>query len=163
MSLCSLEVKSSKEKAEDRIPLAIFSVLVCSVGKGDWTTGSLRVRIREHQADDRLSWYHGRADELGVRTNSAIRDCHIRRDALPAIPPEGQRQEVSDCFLCTGPELALSTQQLSSPDRREVVGTILTFREQDAVPRGPRERVAVVVSPTNGVVTAFASEASSHS
>lgn len=46
-----------------------------------------------------------------------------RSDALPAIPPEGQRQEVSDCFLCTGPELALSTQQLSSPDRREVAGS----------------------------------------
>lgn len=42
------------------------------------------MRIREHQADDRLSWYHGRADELGVRTNSTIRDCHTWHGMLPS-------------------------------------------------------------------------------
>lgn len=48
---------------------------------------------------------------------------YVCSGAFPAVPPEGQRQEVSEGFLCTGPELALSTQQLSSPDRREVVGS----------------------------------------
>lgn len=60
---------------------------------------------------------------VAMKGASLLLFLYVCSDAFPAVPPEGQRQEVSEGFLCIGPELALSTQQLSSPDRREVVGS----------------------------------------